>query len=262
MQDQRVQKERQEQGKLMQKERQEQGKPMQEQQPVQGKSVQDQRMQEEQEPAQTITERKRLLRKAALVRRDSLTQTQRTKKSGQIAECLYAHPWYREAEFLLVYASYLSEVSTEEIIRHALLEGKQVYCPAVLRKREMVFCALDARLSDAVMSFGLAAMSKDCRGIPQPDIGVCAQYRYQPEQSLMLMPGCVFDDQGNRIGYGGGFYDSFLEKQPMRTIALFFDCQHTDVRIEAEPHDVPPDLILTESGFGTVEIEDMRESHE
>lgn len=206
-------------------------------------------MRDKPEPVHTITEKKRSLRKAALVKRDAMTNAKRMEKSGQIADKLFAHPWYREADFLLVYASYLSEVSTEEIIRHALLAGKRVYCPVVTGKREMVFCALDAPLSDVVLSIGFSAFGKDRHGIPQPDIKACAHYVYQPVQSLMLMPGCVFDDQGNRIGYGGGYYDSFLEKQPMRTIALFFDCQHTDTQIVGEPHDVVPDLILTESGF-------------
>lgn len=221
---------------------------------------QDEQVRDKREPDRTITERKRLLRKAALLERNSLKEAQRIEKSGRIAEYLFAHPWYREAEFLLVYASYRSEVSTEEIIRHALREGKQVYCPVVLGKREMAFCALDAPLSDAVLSIGLSAMDKDRRGIPQPDAKNCGRYVYQPEKSLMLMPGCVFDDQGDRIGYGGGFYDSFLAGKPMRTIALFFDCQHTKARIGAEVHDRKPNLILTESGFRIVENGAIKES--
>lgn len=194
-------------------------------------------------------EKKRALRKEVLVRRDSLTEKERLQKSGQIAEMLFAHPWYREAKLLLVYASYASEVSTEEIIRHSLKAGKQIYCPIVTGRREMIFCAPDERLRGELLSTGLAAMKKDGRGIPQPDEKTGVRYRYQPDQSLMLMPGCVFDDERNRIGYGGGFYDTFLAAQPMRTVALFFDCQHTGTLIGGEDHDVRPDLILTESGF-------------
>lgn len=211
--------------------------------------MQEKRAQECFERTRTAAESKRTLRKAALAKRDLLTQEQRMKKSSQIAKRLFAHPWYREAENLLVYASYLSEVSTEGIILSALQNEKRVYCPVVTGKREMIFCSLDGPLAEAVLSFGLSAMERDRHGIPQPDKEICTHYVYQPDKSLMLMPGCVFDDEGNRIGYGGGFYDSFLEKQPMRTIALFFDCQHTDVVFGREPHDVPPDLILTESGF-------------
>lgn len=195
------------------------------------------------------TDEKCALRKAALVRRDHLTEAQLLKKSGRIAELLFAHPWYQNAEQMLVYASYLSEVSTEGIIRHALQEGKRVYCPVVTGKREMMFCALEKPLSDAVLLSGFAAMDKDSHGIPQPDGKTCTHYVYEPEKSLMLMPGCAFNDQGDRIGYGGGFYDSFLAKQPMRTIALFFDCQHTETQSFGEIHDVRPNLILTESGF-------------
>ncbi|MCM1103508.1 MAG: 5-formyltetrahydrofolate cyclo-ligase [Clostridium sp.] len=215
-------------------------------------------LEEERGQGRGTAESKRVLRKAALAKRDSLTKEQRFQKSGRIAERLLAHPWYRETENLLVYASYRSEVSTEQIIRNALRSGKQVYCPVVTGKREMVFCALDGPLADAVLSSGLAAMEKDRHGIPQPDQETCARYRYQPEKSLMLMPGCAFDNNGNRIGYGGGFYDSFLAERPMRTIALFFDCQRTDEAIAGEPHDVRPDRILTESGFHAVESGGIR----
>lgn len=194
-------------------------------------------------------EGKHMLRKEALLRRDMLTDQEREQKSRQIAERLFGHPWYREALFLLVYASYRSEVSTEEIIRHSLREGKKVCCPVVTGKREMTFCILEDRLAGGILCRGLGAMKKGSFGIPEPDADLCKHYAYEPESSLMLMPGCAFDDHGNRIGYGGGFYDSYLLEQPMRTIALFFACQRSDRDIETETHDVRPDLILTENGF-------------
>lgn len=225
------------------KDKQEQGKTEQEE------PLGDERMLKGQEPVQTDAQRKCALRKEALSRRDAMTEQQRDKKTGQITDMLFAHPWFQKAELLLVYASYLSEVSTEGIIRYALQTGKRVYCPVITGKREMIFCALDGSLSDAVRANGLAAMETDSHGIPQPDVMTCAHYAYQPEKSLMLMPGCAFDGRGSRIGYGGGFYDRFLAKQPMRTIALFFACQHTDMQIPTEIHDIRPDLILTENGF-------------
>lgn len=192
---------------------------------------------------------KRALRKEALKRRDMLTDLEREQKSSRIAERLRMHPWYREAAYLLVYASYRSEVSTQEIIRRAIRDGKKVYCPTVTGRREMTFCLLEGALAKDMMQRGFAAMKKSGLGIPEPDADVCAHYAYEPERSLMLMPGCAFDSHGNRIGYGGGFYDRFLAAQPMRTIALFFVCQHSGARIAQESHDVKPDLILTENGW-------------
>lgn len=194
---------------------------------------------------------KRAIRKEALFRRNQLTESKRAKKSARIGEQLLMHPWYREAAFLLVYASCKSEVSTQEIICQAFRDGKKVCCPVVTGKRKMVFCMLEGHLVGEIMRIGLAAMKKSALGIPEPDADMCAHYAYEPERSLMLMPGCAFDDHGNRIGYGGGFYDCFLSENPMRTIALFFECQHSDTGIRAELHDMRPDLILTENGWRT-----------
>lgn len=198
---------------------------------------------------QTPVDRKRILRKKALLLRDGLAASERGQKSRQIAEQLFRHPWYQEASFLLVYAAYRSEVSTEEIICHSLRKGKKVCCPVVTGKHEMTFCILDDRLGGEILNRGINAMQKGSFGIPEPDVEACAHYVYEPESSLMLMPGCAFDDLGNRIGYGGGFYDSYLAQQPMRTIALFFECQRCAEEIEREMHDVKPELILTENGF-------------
>lgn len=194
-------------------------------------------------------DRKRVLRKEALLLRDALTASEREQKSRQIAEQLFRHPWYQEASCLLVYASYRSEVSTEEIIRYSLRNGKKVCCPVVTGKHEMAFYILDDRLSDEILLRGIDAMKKGSLGIPEPDADTCTHYVYEPQNSLMLMPGCAFDDLGNRIGYGGGFYDRYLAQQPMRTIALFFECQHCAEKIEREIHDVKPERILTENGF-------------
>lgn len=194
---------------------------------------------------------KRAIRKEALLRRDRLTELEREQKSVRIGEQLLMHPWYREAAFLLVYASCKSEVSTQEIICQAFRDGKKVCCPVVTGKHEMVFCLLEGHLVGEIMRIGLTAMKKSALGIPEPDADVCAHYAYEPERSLMLMPGCAFDDRGNRIGYGGGFYDCFLSEKPMRTVALLFECQHSDLGIEAELYDVRPDLILTENGWRT-----------
>ena len=68
------------------------------------------------------------------------------------------------------------------------------------------------------------------------------------------MPGAVFDKDRHRIGYGGGFYDKYLEclEAPlcfsMSLTALAYDCQIV-ARIPYEPHDIRPDMIITEKGI-------------
>ena len=60
----------------------------------------------------------------------------------------------------------------------------------------------------------------------------------------MLMPGLVFDPQGHRIGYGGGFYDKFLSREPNHpTMALCYDFQMLP-HLDTEAHDIPVDTVL------------------
>lgn len=192
---------------------------------------------------------KKALRQTALSARDALTKVQQKEKSGRIADFLFSHPCYQKAGQILVYASFGSEVRTEEIIRRALRDGKTVYCPVVSGKRRMLFCALEGAVRDAVLANGLAALPKNKIGISEPDIRMCRQYSYLPDDSLMIMPGTVFDNKGARIGYGGGFYDTFLAEYPMRTVGIFYDCQRTEGEVPCEEHDKKPDRILTESGW-------------
>lgn len=69
---------------------------------------------------------------------------------------------------------------------------------------------------------------------------------------LLIVPLAGFDLAGNRLGYGGGFYDRTLEmlreKGPVRAIGLAFACQELP-NIPAEAFDQPLDLIVTDLGL-------------
>ena len=61
----------------------------------------------------------------------------------------------------------------------------------------------------------------------------------------------LFDRRGNRLGYGGGFYDRFLANRAPRAlrVGLAFACQISDAPLPAEAHDMPLDLLVTEGGI-------------
>ena len=70
------------------------------------------------------------------------------------------------------------------------------------------------------------------------------------EPEVLIVPLVAFDARGNRLGYGGGFYDRTLErlraKRPTLAIGFAFDAQEADA-LPLEPTDQPLDLIVTES---------------
>lgn len=61
--------------------------------------------------------------------------------------------------------------------------------------------------------------------------------------SLIIVPGLIFSKNGYRIGYGGGFYDRYLEEYQGHTLSLAFNEQIGNVVVEE--HDIPVDIIMT-----------------
>lgn len=183
-------------------------------------------------------ETKALIRKRVLEMRDGIPLSERRAKSQRIAEAVMAHPAYREAGSLLIYVSYKSEVDTLALIGHALETGKKVYCPKV-RGREMDFYRI----------VSLDDLQEGYMGIQEPRTGdreMLFQAQGGRKENLMLMPGSVFDKERNRIGYGGGYYDRYLERYTELTVmAVCYEMQVQD-KIPSDIHDRKPDMILTE----------------
>ena len=68
------------------------------------------------------------------------------------------------------------------------------------------------------------------------------------EFDLIICPALAVDLNGNRIGYGQGYYDRYLLKAyNAKFIALIFDFQLLDERVIAEPHDVRMHYLCNEN---------------
>ena len=171
---------------------------------------------------------KTALRKALSARKKALTPEQMDYASQALLEQLVEHPAYQQAESIYAYLSYNQEVRTEPIIRRAMADGKRVAVPKV-EADEMKFLWL---CNESTVSDGY-------KGIPEPECGEEAT----DENALVLMPGLLFDSMGNRMGYGGGFYDRFLAKEKHPTLALCYDFQYVEY-LETESHDRPVQTVL------------------
>ncbi|MGB4579562.1 MAG: 5-formyltetrahydrofolate cyclo-ligase, partial [Methanoculleus sp.] len=71
----------------------------------------------------------------------------------------------------------------------------------------------------------------------------------RPEDvQVVIIPMLAFDIEGNRLGYGAGYYDRFLSRYPHVTkIGAAFSCQQTE-NIPTDDNDVKMDYIVTEKG--------------
>lgn len=167
-----------------------------------------------------------------LAARDSMTPEQRREKSRKIEERLFALPAFRTAQVVMFFASFRSEVETGAMIRRALQSGRRVILPKVAGKELALFEVKDF---DADVEAGVW-------GIPEPKPLVPAKL---DEVELMIMPGAAFDERGNRLGYGAGFYDKLLPSFKGTTVALAFEEQLLP-NVPAAAHDVPVMKIVTE----------------
>lgn len=173
---------------------------------------------------------KKALRRQIKDLKRQMTADQIESASAKLGELLMNTPQYRQAKTVYGYLPYNQEVRTTPMLERAMQDGKRVAVPKIYGE-EMKFIYLD----------DLSQVEKNSCGIPEPvldgPIG-------DDPTALVLMPGLAFTKAGNRMGYGGGFYDKFLACEPNHpTVALCYDFQIVD-EIPTDDYDVPVDLVL------------------
>ena len=175
---------------------------------------------------------KKTLRREIGEKKRALSESQIEERSAILARKLFETTQYRECASLYAYLSFNQEVRTAPIIERAWADGKHVAVPKVI-ENDMIF----------IWIYSFDALGEGYYNIPEPiENGPVAD----DEMALILMPGLAFDPEGHRVGYGGGFYDRFLEAEPNHPlVALCFDFQLYD-RLEVEAHDIPVDVVITD----------------
>jgi len=159
-----------------------------------------------------------------------MTSEQIEDASARLAELFFKSDAYRAAKTVYGYLPYNQEVRTVPMLEQALRDGKRVAVPKVYGK-EMRFILME----------DLSKVEIGYAGIPEP---IADGPVAQDPTALVLMPGLAFDAAGHRVGYGGGFYDKFLEKEPDHpTVALCYDFQMLP-HLETDVHDIPVDTVL------------------
>lgn len=173
---------------------------------------------------------KKELRRQIRQRKQAMTEAEIETASSRLGELFCGSALYAQARTIYGYLPYNQEVRTVPMLEQALRDGKRVAVPKVVGE-EMVFIFMD----------DLSKVEKGYAGIPEP---IADGPVADDPQALVLMPGLAFDAQGHRIGYGGGFYDRFLSKEPDHpTIALCYDFQMFPA-LDTQEHDIPVDCVL------------------
>ena len=173
------------------------------------------------------------LRKQVLHEMKALSQEQKQAMDRALTERFLRHPFYQEAKTIATYLSFPHEFQTQELIEQALKDGKKVLIPKTYPKRRMDFVVYHPQQL-VKTSFGLLE--------PQGDLEVV-----EPSQiDLIHVPGLAFTTEGYRIGYGGGYYDRYLEHFSGHTLSTVYHYQVQD--FIPENHDIPVEEVLIDEG--------------
>jgi 5-formyltetrahydrofolate cyclo-ligase len=176
-------------------------------------------------------------RRAVLLRRDALSGGERALLSVRIVTAILALSTYQKAGAVLAYASFGTELQTDELLRRVLDDGKALVLPRVERGRLGLYEVRDLARDLAPGTWGIREPEPD-RCPPADAAGV----------GFALIPGVAFDRRARRLGYGGGFYDRLLagglpEGTPL--VSGAFEVQIVD-EVPTDPHDAPVDFVVTE----------------
>ncbi len=141
---------------------------------------------------------------------------------------------FKNADLILSYVSFGSETDTRHLIDYALGIGKRVAVP-FCNGKQMIFYEISSLNELVDGKFGIPTVNTG-NTLPVENF----------DNALCLVPGLCFDLKGNRIGYGGGFYDRFLGKNRVTSVALTYErCICSNV--PCEQFDIKTDFILTEN---------------
>ncbi|MFV0414443.1 MAG: 5-formyltetrahydrofolate cyclo-ligase [Oscillospiraceae bacterium] len=176
---------------------------------------------------------KRQLRAYFLRQTAALEQEYTQRADEAIARRLYALPEFAAAGVVFCYVGVKREVATRAILVAALAAGKTVCVPKCFANGVM----------QARRITGLAQLRPAAFGLLEP--GETAPLVQPGAIHFCVVPCVAADRQGNRLGYGGGYYDRYLPQMQGHTACL---CRHRllQASLPQEPHDLPVQLVLTE----------------
>jgi len=177
-----------------------------------------------------LVEDKENLRRQYLEKRDGLSADFIGIASKQIRKNLGKIDEYKKAQVIGCYHSIASEVKTHEILQEILSHGKTLALPRV-EGDELVFYNVKKFEDLEKGEFGIMEPKQYCKIIDGFD--------------LVIVPAIAMAKNGQRLGYGMGFYDKFLADKKIPTIALAYS-QSIAKNIPHEENDVKISIIITE----------------
>ncbi len=164
-----------------------------------------------------------------------LSEEEKLQAAQAAFEILERHASFMMAENILMYHSLPDELSTRTFIEK-WAGRKHFFLPRVNG------VGLD------ILPYDRSTLRLGSFHIEEPQGDETAAIE---DIELIIVPGVAYDRQGNRVGRGKGYYDRLLATSKATKIGMAYDFQVVD-EIDAEPHDVRVDFIITDKGSITI----------
>lgn len=171
--------------------------------------------------------RQKILKQRLLMKSDEIVRF-----SKQISDRLLTLQVVQDAACLMAYYPHKNEPDLKDLMNVCLDMDKKVSLPYVLEGGYMA----------AVDYHENSVMKSNIYGIPEPIIDTDSE---QQMLDVVLVPGIVFDESLNRMGFGKGYYDRFLGKNDAVKIGVCYESNIVD-NIPTDAHDIKMDIIVTE----------------
>ena len=163
---------------------------------------------------------KKAIRKQVLQELKSLSKEEKEVMDAWLTEQLLQHPFYREAETIATYLSFPHEFQTSRLIEQAQKDEKTILIPKTYPHGKMDFVLYEPEKLER-NSFGLLE--------PQGEFTILEHSQID----LIHVPGLAFNTTGYRIGYGGGYYDRYLEDFTGKTVSTIYSIQQKEFQPDA-----------------------------
>lgn len=191
---------------------------------------------------------KTAIRKHILSIRKGLSPQALQANAKAITAHILAQAQWQAAHRVLLYMPIANEVDTTALVQEAWATGKQVLLPRCdAHEKGVMHVALCRSMNE---------LRRGAYGILEPDPVLCPSliipnHDQSLRPDLALIPAVAFDPQGNRLGYGGGYYDRFLAHEAMTKTQLIGLAHRAQIvpALPSEPWDRPMHAVCTEQGF-------------
>lgn len=177
------------------------------------------------------------LRKRVREQLELIPAAERLRRGVAVLESLCAQPEYTQAEILMIFLSLPYEIDTQWLAQRAWADMKRVLAPRVSwAQRRMLPIEINSLATD--VEVGYLGIREPVAGVPLP----------VADLDLVVVPGLAFDERGNRLGRGRGFYDRFLSHPDFRGVscAVALEEQVLD-SVPVGPTDMRVDMLVTDA---------------